>query len=183
MCLISADILSIWVYILHQTVEMSSVIFYAFPSFYCKEGWNKFVASSSHPTCKLARLNRYLRNVCRAWLQNQGGRMGVLGHTWWKEGGRAGCSRFQPFSPSGRLFWKGGRCHPTAAGNHTSRRGLTTALPALLLQGCLPEGVNTLSLLPAAQIPWHTCLPPPKGLGVGRGTHSKLLFLPTSEGL
>lgn len=55
--------------------------------------------------------------------------------------------------------------------------------PALLLQGCLPEGVNTLSLLPAAQIPWHTCLPPPKGLGVGRGTHSKLLFLPTSEGL
>lgn len=92
---------------------MSSVIFYAFPSFYYK-----FVASSSHPASKGVRLDAYLGNACRARLQKQGGRMGVLGCTWWKEGGRA--------VPVLQSFWQTlwtqswGRCHLTAAGNHTS---------------------------------------------------------------
>lgn len=170
---------------------MSSVILHAFPSFYYKEGWNKFVALSSHPIFKIIRLNTYLRNVCRPWLQDQWGRMGVLGYTWWKEGGRAGCSQFQSFSPSGRLLWKGGRSHPTAAGNHTlwwegaspRHSSAVHCFFRAVCQRATQPGVSTLSLLQAAQIPWHTCPLPSKGLGVGGGVCSKLRLLPISEGL
>lgn len=163
---------------------MSSVIFYAFPSFYYK-----FVASSSHSPLREEGWT-HIWGMCA----DPGGREGW--ESWAAPGGKkeaeqsAGVPVLQSFWQTVlKQSWE--RCHLTAAGNHASwQEGISPSHSSAMLcffraacQRATQHEVNSLSLLQAAQIHWHTLLLPSKGHGTGGGGHSNLLFPPTSEGL
>lgn len=122
---------------------MSSLISYALlPSCYYKARRNNFVESSSCTTFQDSKFGQVAEKWVLALAAEPGLEDGVLGCSWWKEGGRA---RLQP-QPVLQiwLLWKRGRCcHLPVMGHHALRQkrapSHVSALHSFLRTSSLPK--------------------------------------------